>query len=104
MAYSLPLEIVTVNNNMKKWYRNYSRYWINSDFSDLSFKPSFTYYQIKEPFDMEATPGINKEAMIISLGKSLVSQNIAAFISAQVFDDLGFFYINHRWVFFDLSR
>lgn len=104
MAYSLPLEMVTVTNNMKKWYKNYSRYRINSDYSDLTYKPCFTYYQVKEPFDLEGDQGINKQAMINALGKSLVSQNIASFISAQVFTDLGFFYINQRWVFFDLSR
>ena len=104
MAYSLPLEMVTVTNNMKKWYKNYSRYRINSDYSDLTYKPCFTYYQVKEPFDLEGDQGINKQAMINALGKSLVSQNIASFISAQLFTDLGFFYINQRWVFFDLSR
>lgn len=106
MAYSLPIEEITVPMNLKKWYGDFVKFRFTNEYAELPKNPIFTYFVVSvapETF-VEKEKYFRHEAMRSALGNSIYTPQVVSFMSAQVFTDIGFFYINNRWVFFDLSR
>lgn len=104
-------EMITITNNFKSWplelYRNRLKHYPSS----FAYSNEVSMYRVvnlmdesayneKEELAREKATEVFKKQFCTNT----YAKNLSQFISAQVFGDLSFIYINNRWVFFDIDR
>jgi hypothetical protein len=104
-------EMITITNNFKSWplelYRNRLKQY-PSIFANTNEVSMYRVVNLMDESDYNEKEEIAREKATEAFKKQFCTntyaKNLSRFISAQVFGDLCFIYINNRWVFFDIER
>jgi hypothetical protein len=103
--------MITITNNFKSWplelYRNRLKHY-PSTFAYTNEVSMYRVVNLMDESDYNEKEEIAREKATEAFKKQFCTntyaKNLSRFISAQVFGDLCFIYINNRWVFFDIER
>jgi hypothetical protein len=105
-------EMLNVPCNIKNWGMQLARNRVLYYPSVFAYKSDLVMYQMNEFFDDSAEYDEEAEnakqeiedAFENKFCTDTYSKNLYRYLSAQVFGDIVFIYINNRWVFFDIDR